>query len=55
LPNWTPSHPGALRNLLLLVLPFAVIFPLTGASLIVMLLLDLLVVQRIPRLKTALS
>jgi uncharacterized iron-regulated membrane protein len=54
LPNWTPSHPGALRNLLL-VLPFAVIFPLTGASLIVMLLLDLLVVQRIPRLKTALS
>jgi uncharacterized iron-regulated membrane protein len=50
-----PAQPRALRNVLLLVLPCAVLFPLVGASLVTMLLLDLLVVQRIGRLKTALS
>jgi len=50
-----PSHWGTLRNVLLLVLPLAVIFPLVGASLIVVLLLDLLVVQRIAPLRNALS
>jgi uncharacterized iron-regulated membrane protein len=50
-----PARPGVLRDVLLLVVPLAVIFPLVGASLIAVLLLDLLVVQRIAPLRRALS
>lgn len=50
-----PARPGVLRKVLLLVLRFAVIFPLVGASLVAVVLLDLLVVQRVPALRAALS
>jgi uncharacterized iron-regulated membrane protein len=50
-----PPHPGALRNVALIVLPLAILFPLVGGSILVLLLLDALVVRQVPGLKRALS
>jgi uncharacterized iron-regulated membrane protein len=48
-----PADPRALRALLFIIVPFAVIFPLVGLSLIVALVLDGLVIRRIPALRSA--